>query len=77
MKSVFVHTAYIVDRDRNLIMQRTFDKIWKAEKWASKKIDKHKKVDQWFYYTVTDFKQTSVYFFQPVNSLPKRQGIFQ
>lgn len=56
MKSVFVHTAYIVDRDRNLIMQRTFDKIWKAEKWASKKIDKHKKVDQWFYYTVTDFK---------------------
>lgn len=33
-----------------------FSKKWLAEKWASKMIDKHKKLNEWFYETRYEYK---------------------
>lgn len=52
----FVHIAIISDRHGKEVMRQEFDKHWKAVKWASKKIDEHKKLNEWFYETMTDIR---------------------
>lgn len=51
----WVFTYYICDILDNTIMKRSFLKKWEAEKWDTKQITKHKKIDEWFY----DIIQTS------------------
>lgn len=45
----WIFICYICDKIDNVIMKRSFSKKWKAEKWAYKKITKHKKDDEWYY----------------------------